>query len=44
MHEPLTEREIEILRLAANGCANGEIAFKTASALSISLPSPKPAW
>ena len=28
MVEPLTEREIEILQLAANGCANGEIAAR----------------
>lgn len=33
MHEPLSEREIEILRLAADGCANGEIAAR----LSLSL-------
>lgn len=33
MHEPLSEREIEILRLAADGCANGEIAIQ----LSLSL-------
>jgi ATP/maltotriose-dependent transcriptional regulator MalT len=28
MNEPLTEREIEILRLLENGCANGEIAAR----------------
>ncbi|MEZ4864250.1 MAG: LuxR C-terminal-related transcriptional regulator [Caldilineaceae bacterium] len=33
MNEPLSEREIEILRLAADGCANGEIAAR----LSLSL-------
>src|SRR5690242_5877609 len=33
MNEPLSEREIEILRLVADGCANGEIAVR----LSLSL-------
>ena len=28
MNEPLSAREIEILRLAADGCANGEIAAR----------------
>jgi len=28
MNEPLSGREIEILRLAADGCANGEIAAR----------------
>ncbi|MFN8468406.1 MAG: LuxR C-terminal-related transcriptional regulator [Caldilineaceae bacterium] len=33
MDEPLSEREIDILRLAADGCANGEIAAHLALSL-----------
>ncbi|MFN8490683.1 MAG: LuxR C-terminal-related transcriptional regulator [Caldilineaceae bacterium] len=33
MHEPLSEREIEILQLAADGYANGEIAARLSLAL-----------
>lgn len=39
MHEPLSEREIEILRLAANGCANGEIKLLSPQAMLTQLDS-----